>query len=327
VDALSAPKRQHTLPRFYLSGFCNREAHITEGHERDRSRCRVWVHDKREGLFKERGVKNLTTKSHYYSLETPGGGMDPHPELELSRLEGDASRTVRSLYFGRSLSREEAETLAVFFASMKFRVTSYRSFAHEHVKANKERIKATAFPDPETVGRMLRRAGHPEASDPEAVERIFREARHGPMALELTKNHNIQHMFDHSIRVAGVLLGQDWTFAWAPKGLTLVTSDDPVLVTGPDLKAPEGYWGGVGFLSPGATKILPLTQRVCLVVESGYPSIGHARLDEEGVRTLNEQQARHYARYLITVQKAVVEDLVYQVRSEDPGTASAAGWR
>lgn len=305
-----SPKNQHTLPRFYLSGFCDREVHVREDHEHDRSRCRVWVHDKEQDRVRVRGVKNLTTENHYYSLVTPDGGTDAYPEQELSRLEGAAAPIIRKLYFGRGLSREEAEVLALFFASMKFRVGSYRPFAHDHVEENKERIKARAFPRPEAVERALRRDGHLEAEDRRAVRRIFREARYGPMALNLTKNHNIGHMFDHSRKVARVLLTQDWTFAWASRGAAFVTSDDPVLLLGPDLEATESYWGDVGFASPEAIKVLPLTQRVCLVVGSGAPSVGHVRLDEDGVRFVNVRQTRHYNRWLIGRNETLLRDLL-----------------
>lgn len=316
---MSSPKSQHTLPRFYLSGFCDREIHVRENHERDRSRCRVWVHDKEQDCVRQRGVKKLTTETHFYSLDAPGGGQDAAPEEVLSRLEGAAAPIIKSLYFGRVLSREEVEILAVFFASMKFRIGAYRPFAHRHVEENRERIKARAFPNPEVVERALRRDEHVVAEDPEAVRRIFREARYGPMALNLTKNHNIGHMFDHSRKVAQVLLTQDWTFAWAPRGATFATSDDPVLLLGPDLEAPESYWGDLGFASPDATEVLPLTQRVCLVVGSGAPSVGHARLDEDGVRSLNTQQTRHYVRWLIAGKKELAEDLV------EPGRGRLCG--
>lgn len=319
---MTSPKSQHTLPRFYLSGFCDREIHRREDHERDRSRCRVRVHDKDQDRLRVRGVKKLTTESHYYSLETPGGGTDASAEEALSRLEGAAAPIIRSLYFGRSLSREEAEVLAVFFASMKFRVGSYRPFAHRHVDENRERIKATAFPSPGAVERALRRDGHPEAEDRKAVRRIFRQARYGSMALNLTKNHNIGHMFDHSRKAARVLLTQDWTFAWAPRGAAFVTSDDPVLLLGPDLEAPGSYWDDVGFASPEVTKILPLTQRVCLVIGSGAPSVGHVRLDEDGVRFLNVRQARHYVRWLIGRDEAHLRGLLTG-KSPDEATRPA----
>lgn len=316
---MNGPKKHHTLPRFYLSGFCDRELHRRENHERDRSRCRVWVHDKEQGRVRERGVKNLTAETHFYSLEAPGGIRDAYPEQELSRLEGSAAPIIRNLYFGRGLSREEVEVLALFFASMKFRGGAYRAFAHGYVEENKGRIKARAFPSPEAVGRALGRAGHREAGDREAVRRIFRKARYDPMALTLTKNHNIGHMFDHSHKVARALLAQDWIFAWAPRDATFATTDDPVLLLRADLEAPESYWGDVGFVSPNATKVLPLTQRVCLIVTSGTPSVGHVRLHEDGVRFLNTQQARHYVRWLIGRDEALVKGLV-----QDPSPPMSA---
>ncbi len=262
TSPMNSQKSHHTLPRFYLSGFCDREIHSLEDHERDRSRCRVWVHDKEQGRVRQRGVKKLTAATHFYSLEAPDGKTDASPEEALSRLESAAAPIIRNLYYGRGLAREEVEVLAVFFASMKFRVTAYRTFARRHLQENKERIKASAFPSPEIVERALRRAGHPEAEDPKAVRRIFREARYGHIALKLTKNHNIGHMFDHSRKIARVLLTQDWTFVWATRGAAFVTSDDPVVLLRPDLEAPGSYWGDSGFASPDTTKVLPLTQRV-----------------------------------------------------------------
>jgi hypothetical protein len=76
---MSEPKNHHLLPRFYLSGFCNKVIHAREEHDRDRSRCRVWVHDRERGQIRERGVKKLSVERHYYSADTPDSGRDPHP--------------------------------------------------------------------------------------------------------------------------------------------------------------------------------------------------------------------------------------------------------
>ena len=120
----------------------------------------------------------------------------------------------------------------------------------------------------------------------------------------------LQHMFDHSRKVAGVLLDCDWTFAWAPKDASFATSDDPVLVLDPDLGAPDDFMGGVGFASPGATKVLALNQDVCLLVGSRGHTISHRLLDRATVRRLNLEQTRHYERWLIARDEALVERLV-----------------
>ncbi len=65
---MTDPKKHHLLQRFYLSGFCSPEVHKREDHERYRSRCRVWVHDKEASggdCIRQRGVKNLSVERHY----------------------------------------------------------------------------------------------------------------------------------------------------------------------------------------------------------------------------------------------------------------------
>lgn len=306
---MSDPKDHHLLPGFYLRGFCNPEVHGREKHERDRSRCWVWVYDKEQGRPRKRGVTTLSVERHYYSADAPYGRRDAQPERTLARIEGNASQVIRSLRCGSDPRPEELDRFAIFVATMKFRVSSYRPYTRRHAAENKERIRKRAFPSKEALREDLRRHGHPEAKEPETVERIFRDIHCGARELSVTKNHMLENMFDHSRTVAKALLGFDWTFLWAPENTSFVTSDDPVLVLGSDLRAPSGYVGEAGFASPGATKVLPLTQRVCLVVGDEKHSVGHGRADRDTVRRINIEQTRHYERWLIARDEALVRRL------------------
>lgn len=308
---MSEPKNHHLLPGFYLRGFCNPEVHEREEHERDRSRCWVWAYDKERGRPRRRGVKTLSVERHYYSADAPDGERDSQPERTLARIEGNASQVIRSLRYGSAPRPEELIRLAIFVATMKFRVSSYRPYTRRHVAENKERIRNRAFPSKEALREDLRRYGHPEAEEPETVERIFRDIHSGARELTVTKNHMLENMFDHSRTVAKALLEFDWTFLWAPERTSFVTSDDPVLVLGPDLKAPSGYVGEAGFASPGATKVLPLTQHVCLVVGDDNHSVSHGQADRDTVRRINLEQTRHYERWLIARDEALLVSLVH----------------
>jgi hypothetical protein len=112
------------------------------------------------------------------------------------------------------------------------------------------------------------------------------------------------------IGTAKMLLQQDWTFAWALEGGSFATSDDPVLVLNADLRAPSNYMGEVGFATPGARKVLPLSQDVCLIVGSGKHSISHGRVERKVVRLINLEQAKHYERWLIACDEALVRRLI-----------------
>ena len=126
----------------------------------------MWVHDKEpaedQEPVRERGVKNLSTESHYYSVETRDGGYDPKPERVLGSLEGRAARIIRGLRYGSGLDPQEQATLAIFMALMKFRVWSYWKWSRGYVAANEARIKQRAFPSIEAMRKDLRRLGRPE---------------------------------------------------------------------------------------------------------------------------------------------------------------------
>lgn len=91
----SEPKNHHILPRFYLGGFCDKEVHAREDHEHDRSRCRVWAYDREQDRIRERGIKKLSTRRHYYSADAPDGGRDTSPEKILAGVEDRAARILR----------------------------------------------------------------------------------------------------------------------------------------------------------------------------------------------------------------------------------------
>lgn len=220
----------------------------------------MWVHDKEpaedQDPIRERGVKNLSTETHYYSVETRDGGYDPKPERVLGRLEGRAARIVRGLRYGSGLHPHEQAALAVFVALMKFRVSSYRKWSRGYVAENEAKIKKRAFPSVEAMRENLRRLGRPEAEDPDRIEEAFRDIHSGDLKMVLSKNHMLEHMFRHSQKIAEALFQFDWTFAWAPKGSSFATSDDPVLLLDGDLRAPEDFFGKVGFASPGADLLI-----------------------------------------------------------------------
>lgn len=306
---MNQPKKHHLLPQFYLRGFCNPEVHAREDHDREPSRCAVWVHDKQEDLVRQRGAKNLSVESHYYSAVTMDG-PDAKPETVLAGIEDRAARVIRDLRIGHALRPEQKARLALFMASMKFRVSSYRPFGREHVEVNGARIKQSAFPSVEQFRQDLQDAGLPEGDDPELVERVFREIHSGEREIPLTKNTQIQHMFEHTVKVARRLLDFDWTFVWAPARASFVTSDDPVLILDPNLRAPASFFGDLGFATRGTTKVLPLNQDVCLLIGTEAHTESHGHIDRAAVRHLNLQQTRHYDRWLIARDEALVSSFV-----------------
>lgn len=307
---MTDPKNHHLLPRFYLSGFCHKETHLKENHDSDKSRCRVWVHDKKQSKVRQRGVKNLSVERHYYSADVSEGGLDAAPEKVLANIEDRAARVIKRLSRDGELRPEKKSRLAIFTALMKFRTSSYRPWAQSFATKNEPALRTQAFPTIEVLQEGLRQAGYPQAEDRETLERVFRDIHDGVYELTLTKNYLLQRMYEQSHKVAQVLLKFDWMFAWAPHETSFATSDDPVLVLGSDFKAQDDFLGEVGFASPGATTIMPLNQEVLLLISAQLRHKGHHRVSREVVRYFNREQTRHYERWLIARDEALVEHLV-----------------
>ena len=119
----------------------------------------------------------------------------------------------------------------------------------------------------------------------------------------------LKMMIDHSLEIAPYLVSYDWTFAWAADRTSYVTSDDPFLILNDKWQAPAAYSSGVGITMEGAQKVLPLNQHLCLVIGTGALATQHIRLARKAVRELNLQQFRHYNRWLIARDKALIESI------------------
>jgi hypothetical protein len=307
---MSTPKDHHLLPAFYLRGFCNKDLHAKENHEKDPSRCRVWIYDRTQNRCRVRGVKNVAVKRHFYSADTPEGGRDPTPERMLSVLEGKAASIVKSLYPERDLSTPEKGSLARFAAVMMSRTPSFRlgqlSFADRHA----QKIKEQMFPTVDALRAFLRSKDVPVDEMPGMVEQEFHDLHDESRKLPVDKNYTLRRIFELGEKVGAVLAEFDWTFAWADPRTSFVTSDVPFMLLDNDGETVDPFTGHVGVKSPGTTKMLPLTQDVCLLIGDDAPSIRHERLDRKTVHDLNFKQSLRYDRWLIARDEALLHSVI-----------------
>lgn len=304
---MSIPRRHHLLPAFYLRGFCNRDLHETEDHESHPSRCRVWIYDRMQGSVRVSRVANVAVEKHFYSADVPGGGRDPEPEQQLSVLESHASRIIRSLRYGDDMTDTDRAWLARFVAYAKFRTPSYRTWLEGFAEATYPQMRKRLFPTVYSIKEYLRIKGLPVDQIPqEAFEGMYRDVHEKASGLPVDKNYMLQRMFEMGDRTAEVLFGFDWTFAWADENTPFVTSDDPFLILDEDMNAPAGFVGEARIATPGARKVLPLDQEVCLLIGTGAPSAHHVRVDHRTTHQLNIEQSRHYNRWLIATDGALL---------------------
>ncbi len=145
---------------------------------------------------------------------------------------------------------------------------------------------------------------------PRVVEQEFQNLHDESRKLPADKNYTLQRIFELGEKIGAVLSGFDWTFAWADPCTSFVTSDVPFVLLDEDQETVDPFTGHVGVKSPGTTKVLPLTQDVCLLVGGDAPGTHHMRLDREMVRNLNLKQYLRYERWLIARDEALLRRVV-----------------
>lgn len=101
----------------------------------------------------------------------------------------------------------------------------------------------------------------------------------------------------------------DWVFLYAPDKSSFVTSDNPFVLIPPNNYNPNGPYG-VGLITTGVRKVVPLTQRACLVMGDYGQRVMKRAITREDVRKVNLNIAVHCDNLLIARDKPLVEKLV-----------------
>lgn len=294
-----------------MRGFCNQELHEAEDHKSNPSRCRVWIYDRTRDQYRERGVKNVAVERHFYSADTPEGGRDAEPERQLSVLEGKAARIIRSLRPGCGLTLLQRAWLAHFVAIMRFRTPTFRAGAESFANQKMPEVKQGLFPTVDSLRDFLRSKGVAVDELPdEEFEQTYRDLQSETYDPPLTKNFLLMRMFALGEKAGGIMSRFSWTFAWANERTSFVTSDDPFLVLDAKGEVVPAFTGHVGLASPGTTKVLPVTQRVCLLIGDGALQTRHVRLDRKTVRDFNLKQVENSDRWLIARDQTLLKRLV-----------------
>lgn len=248
LDALemsSRTKKQHIVPRFYLSKFCDRDG-------------LVWTYS---GGDKPRGDKPEATavETNFYSPIGADGERFDEAEVLLAEIEGNAAPLWENLCAGKVLVGEEREHIAVFLATQYLRSPS------------------TIGAGAEMIGSLLHHtaqfiAANKEASDQsidyyedETGMKISPEEREEMREfLSDTNNFSISVLRSAGLPILGGignLANIFWHMKWVvghSKDQHLITSDSPVIRIS-DPTTHSRVYGDGAFVNKTVRVSFPLT--------------------------------------------------------------------
>jgi hypothetical protein len=291
---MSKPKRHHYLPEFYLHGFCR------DGF--------LWIRDCSEQLTRKQTPKNTAVISHCYSIETDHG---PHTGIEemLSNIEGVAKPIIDRITERQTISHEDKEALSFYLALLWNRTPDFQRSIEKIESHLLKSYSTNMFRNIEDAKRSL---AEYEADTGErleiSAEKLYEFMSKGEYEIKISRSESLRMMLALSPKWATYFRQMDWVVAHSPPMTSFITTDNPLIVTPPRDHKPS-FWHSYGALTPGAAKVVPLTQSVCLfMLDHGAETI-HRDLNRSNVRSVNRTLASHVNRYLIGRDELLVNSV------------------
>lgn len=287
---MSDPKRHHYVPKFYLKHFC-----------RDGL---LWVYDRDDGTYKHLPPKSVAAEKNLYAFTDKDGERDVSVEKDLSHIEGAAASVIRKLESRQRVSFKEKCDLALFVGLMRYRVPDFEKEHEEMHDTVLKDLHKRLSPTVETVKSHMVKQGQ-EPSD-EAAQDIFEMIRNETYDVVTKKPYYLTQMLELGLNTAQQLANMTWVLARAPKKAAFITSDSPFLLVPPRGYDPGSSPYGVGIVTPGAQKCIPLTQKMYLCIQDEGYEVVNWQADRRTVQVINRDTAKSHRRFLFGRDEALV---------------------
>lgn len=304
---MDEPIRQHYLPQMYLRGFAVGDS--------------IWVYDRQKDEYREQGIANTAVQKDYYTVVDGSGAKNRQVERILADIEGKAAEAIRLADKRATLTDEQRAALAVFVALLKVRTPNFeKSFADAQDQLFKKVLKATMNSEERitaSIAAYEREKGKKLSLAPKDLLELFQS---GQFKIEPHRNQSVALMIELSSEFALLLAQMDWVFAHAPEDAEFITSDVPFGIIPPKDWKREGFFSGVGILTPGAVKAIPLTGKTLLLAMDKGNIIRQAEMPKAVVHEFNLAVTARTERFAMSKDKAMLEGLVPAAGIDKPGT-------
>lgn len=227
----------------------------------------------------------------------------------LAQIESASKPIVQKAVSKVQMSSEDKEVMSVFIAFLMNRVPDFEKSVNKVKSHVIQKIMDLTFLSEERAEASMKRYVNTTGDQSEVSAKDLVEFhKSGAYTLEIHRNESLRLMLELSVNIAKYLVQMDWIIFHAPKKTSFVTSDNPVFILPPKDWDPNSAFG-VGLITPGARKVVPITQGECLVIYDYGDKIRHSDLNRNLVRSFNKSIASNSDRFLIGRDEALVRNL------------------
>lgn len=250
--ARNEPRRHHYLPQFYLQAFAE------DGM--------LWVFDREKREYRRQSPLNTAVQKDYYTAVDQAGALNRNLERILADIEGKASQAISLADADRELMDENRSALAVFCALLKVRTPNFeKTVAEAGDQLFKKIMKSTVDSEDRAAAMIADYEGATGKALPLSPRDLLDFIQREAFRMEPHRNATLAMMIEFSAEFALLLVQMNWVFAHSPDRTSFTTSDVPFGIIPPKDWDSRG-WRGVGLVTPGAVKYVPLTPRTTLLM-------------------------------------------------------------
>jgi len=295
------PKRHHYIPQFYLKGFSSDEEHL-------------FVLDKQasqEKRFRFQTINSVAFQKHLYTYQTKSRKKETLEDL-FSQIEGRAAAIIKKVEQEQDISDQERNDFSLFLSFLWIRVPYSKKEFERSTQQLYEKIarKSVAVTPKKNLKEFFKKRGknltNKEIDD--LVDFAINEKR-SKIKVTVPQGYWIKQMLLLGVDIAPALEIADWEFRIATKSFAFVTSDNPFLLLPNRRLRP---FEGLGLLTPGAKKIIPITAKICLIIHEPQknPRTVYADADKPFFRKINNWIVKYSDRFIYSADKGKVEKMI-----------------
>lgn len=294
----TGPTKQHYVTKSYLKRFCRSRGGT------------LWVYDRDKNEYRQQSTNSTAVERDIYTFVDPAGHKRYDVEQFFAVIEGKVADVIEAVDAGNDLTAEQAEWLAVFVAAAYVRTPDHLE-SGKYVRAAmlRETVKValgTEVAAARTLASVAQEAGPPTAVTAKELADFVTGDQY---EIEVDHQHAVAQAIGLIAKLVDIFMARNWVLLHPKneKG-SFITGDSPVgLASATQDCSP---WRGLGFGSPHAVTIMPLSQRTCLLMYGNGLTTTYRTALPEKVRRTNLVMAEHCKRFLFARDRELLVSLV-----------------
>ncbi|MFA7676487.1 MAG: DUF4238 domain-containing protein [Candidatus Shapirobacteria bacterium] len=285
------PKKHHYVPQFYLKGF-------------SMDKNNLWVCNKTSS--NNQNIKKLTTKTiafenNFYTYKSIDKSKETLEDL-FCQMEGLASNVIKKISDRCEINEQEKADLSIFISFLwlrtpksKTRMNSMTTNLHEKVS----RMSIAMTPNENLKEFFKKRGKNLSNKEIDDLKEFAKDEKRSKFILHIPQNYWIKEMLQLGMDIAPAFQICDWEFCVSNKPYAFITSDNPFMLLP---SKPIHPFDGLGLMTDGAKKIVPLNSKICLIMHepSKNPLNTYREVDKNYFRMINEFTYKNAQRFVFS---------------------------